>query len=323
MRFWLLVLCAGAGLHGLLQLFGWPVGLATQSAMRALIGGITGAGIAGLLGVALAFAVEPFAARKFLWVLPVAVCLLPALAGLAAVAAAVLMLLVLCAGCLARADRHDTAWNFAGGLAGGLAVCLAPAALPLVSLGLGLAWLRWLLAPAGAGLMACGAGLFDALCFVFALHKPPGGYGVVTADRLSIVYVLFGLVWLLIGGLAWRLPVTMTAGRRRAVGVAATVLLLPGWAVLFRAPLSRALAGLHPDFDIAALWPGVAALILAVALCARRAPAPGQCYGLAALAAVCALGFCVPDLAPALAAAGAVMAVLALQNFRRTEALLF
>jgi hypothetical protein len=67
----------------------------------------------------------------------------------------------------------------------------------------------------------------------------------------------------------------------------------------------------------------LAALILAVALCARRAPAPGQCYGLAALAAVCALGFCVPDLAPALAAAGAVMAVLALQNFRRTEALLF
>ena len=142
------------------------------------VGIATGPLIAGLLGLSLAFVAEPFVARRFLWLLPVASALLPALANYAGPGVVthhvlLLALLALTAGCVARADRYDTAWNFLAGAAGGFAIWLTPEAMPFVLLCYGLPFLRWLQRPAGAGLAACGAGIFDVLCFGFALDPRP------------------------------------------------------------------------------------------------------------------------------------------------------
>ncbi len=301
------------------------------------VGIATGPLIAGLLGLSLAFVAEPFVARRFLWLLPVASALLPALANYAGPGVVthhvlLLALLALTAGCVARADRYDTAWNFLAGAAGGFAIWLTPEAMPFVLLCYGLPFLRWLQRPAGAGLAACGAGFFDVLCFGFALDPPAGGYGVAESDRLSIIFVLLGLCLLLTGVLLWRLEKLPDPRLRRAAGLLAASLLLGAWLALFpnllagpdglMSPANAKLffgvigemqpAGFNP-VSFGDLWPGIIGLVIAAALSMSRRDI-GWWYGLAALCLVFILGVKFLRFAPVASAAGAVLAALALQE---------
>jgi hypothetical protein len=301
------------------------------------VGVATGPLIAGLLGVSLAFVAEPFVARRFLWLLPVAAALLPALANYAGPGVVthhvlLLALIALTAGCVARADLFDTAWNFLAGATGGLAIWLTPEAMPFVLLCYGLLFLRWLQRPAGAGLAACGAGLFDVLGFAFAIDPPAGGYGAAETDRLSIIFVLLGLALLLTGVLLWRLEKWPDPRLRRAAGLLAALALLGGWLALFPKLLAGPYglmsaadvklffgvigemqpAGFNP-VSFGDLWPGIVGLVIAVWL-ALTGRDIGAWYGLAALALVFVLGVKFLRFAPVASAAGAVLAAVALQD---------
>ncbi len=242
----------------------------------------------GLLGVALAFAAERFVLRGLLWVLPLSAALLPALQNYAepgTVTHHVLLLAVIAftAGLVVRAWDGDTGWNFLAGLAGGFAVWLTPETMPFVLLCYGVLLLRWVEAPEGAGLAACGAGFFDVIGFGFAIDPPYGGYGVVETDRLSVVFVALGLALLLIGAGLWRLARVKNMPLRRAAGLAVAVALFAAWLALFPKILlgpyglvSPADAKLFfgqieemqpaaPDVtSFAFLWPGMLALVVAV-----------------------------------------------------------
>jgi hypothetical protein len=292
--------------------------------------------MAGLLAVALAFVAEPFVARVFLWILPAAVAVLPALEnyaqpGVVTHHVLLLVLVALTAGCVARADTYDTGWGFLAGLCAGFGVWLTPEAMPYGLLCFGLLFLRWLKRPVGAGLAACGAGFIDVLGFGFAIDPPAGGYGVVEIDRLSVVFVALGLAVFCIGILCWRIEAVADLRLRRAAAAAGAVALLGAWLALFPG-VAAGPGGLLGPADaklffgvigemqpvratassFAAMWPGIMGLAIAAAFCLARRDW-GWWYGLAALAITFALGVKFVRFLPVPAAAGAVLVVLALQ----------
>jgi hypothetical protein len=293
--------------------------------------------IAGLFAVALAFVAEPFVARRFLWIMPPATALLPALKNYAAPGVVthhilLLALIALTAGCVARADRHDTGWNFLAGVCGGFAVWLTPETMPFVLLCYGLLFARWLERPDGVGLAACGAGFVDVLGFGFAIDPPVGGYAVVETDRLSIVFVALGLAVFLAGVLAWRLERLADRRLRRAAGLFGALLLVGGWLALFPkvaagpyglldAAQAAAFFGVIGEMQPAAatptsfgdLWPGILGLVIAASICARRRDWAWW-YALAGLVLAFVLGVKFLRFAPVSTAAGAVLAALALQK---------
>jgi hypothetical protein len=300
-------------------------------------GVVSGPLIAGAFAVALAFVADPFVARRFLWILPPAVAVLPALANYAAPGVVthhvlLLVLIALTAGCVARADLRETGWNFLAGVCGGFAVWLTPETMPFVLFCFGLSFVRWLERPVGVGLAACGAGFVDVLGFGFAIDPPVGGYGVLETDRLSIVFVALGLAVFLAGVLAWRLEGVEDRRLRRAAGFFGAVLLLGGWLAAFPAVAAGPYgllsatdtklffgvigemqpAGPTPT-SFADLWPGVLGVAIAAGICVGRRDF-GWWYGLAGLVLAFGLGVKFLRFAPVSSAAGAVLVVLALQK---------
>jgi hypothetical protein len=225
-------------------IFGWR---------RALFGAGVAIGplAAGALGVALAFAARPFSKARFLWLVPAVAALLPglhrlALPGMVDDRTLLLALIALTAGLLARGWNGDTGWAFLAGLAGGVAIWLTPEAVPLVLSAYAMLLFRWVQEPIGIGLAAGAAGFFDVLGFGFAVGPPPGGYGVVAIDRLSVVYVVMALL-LLIGALGlWRLQRWRQVRSRRVAGIGLMAGLLLGWVALFPKLLPAACGILNP-----------------------------------------------------------------------------
>ncbi|MDE1897152.1 MAG: hypothetical protein KGH91_08760, partial [Rhodospirillales bacterium] len=165
----------------------------------------------GVLGVSLAWAVEPFSLRRHLWAAAAAAALLPALAevalpGVVHYHIALLALIALTAGCVLRALREDRWFGFLGGVAGGFAIWMTPETMPFVLMAYAALALRWLKTPSAATLMATGAGVFDVLAFGLFVDPPAGGYGVPEIDRLSLVYVALGLILLASATALSRLP---------------------------------------------------------------------------------------------------------------------
>ncbi len=192
----------------------------------------------GFLGLALAFAARPFSATKFLWAAPVAAALLPGLQCFSAPGVVhyhilLLALIALTLGLTARAWDGDSGWGFLAGLAGGFAVWLTPETMPFVLMSYAALLFRWAQLPIGAAIAACAAGFVDVLGFALAVDPPAGGCGMAEIDRLSMVYVVLGLL-LLAGGLAlWRLQRWQRIWPRRIIGVGAMALLLLLWIALF------------------------------------------------------------------------------------------
>ncbi len=191
----------------------------------------------GVLGLSLAWAVEPFAARRFLWSAAVAAAILPALLtfalpGVVHYHILLLALIAATAGFVVRAWGGDT-WNgFLAGLSGGFAIWLTPETMPFVLMCFGALLFRWLQTRIGAALLACAAGFFDVLGFGLAIDPPHGGYGVAEIDRLSLVYVVLAI--LLLGGAAALLRMDTRPGRlRRAAGLALMAVLIIAWVAMF------------------------------------------------------------------------------------------
>ena len=210
---------------------GWQSALFTAGVALGPLG-------AGALGVGLAFVARPFAEDGSLWAAAAAAALLPGLltfAGPGVVHYHILLLALIAVtvGCTARAWRGFTGFGFLAGLAGGFAIWLTPETMPFVLLSYAALLLGWLNRRIGAAMLACGAGLFDVLAFGFFIDPPVGGYWVPEADRLSLDYLVLGLVMLAGGFMLWRLDKRLSGWRRQAIGVVLMAALMLLWIGLF------------------------------------------------------------------------------------------
>jgi hypothetical protein len=191
----------------------------------------------GCLGAALAYAVEPFTAVEFLYAAPVAAALLPGISTFAAPGVVhyhVLLLVVigLAAGFAVRAWWGERFYGFLSGLAGGFAIWLTPETMPFILMVYAALLIRWGQGGFGLVLISTAAGLVDVLGFALAIDPPQGGYGVPEIDRLSLVYVIMGLLFL--GGAAALYGLERRGIRHwRIAGLAILVVLLGAWVAAF------------------------------------------------------------------------------------------
>ena len=191
----------------------------------------------GFFGMVLAWVVEPFAARKYLWAAAVAAALLPglltiALPGVVHYHILLLAMIALTVGFVARAWQGDSWPGFLAGVSGGFALWLTPETMPFVLMAYAALLLRWLTFRMEGTLMACAAGFFDVLGFGLTIDPPQGGYGVPEIDRLSFVYVALGLALLVSTGLLWRLE-TSQMKYRRPLGVVLMAVVMLSWIAAF------------------------------------------------------------------------------------------
>lgn len=191
----------------------------------------------GFLGVTLAWAVEPFSARRYLWTAAVAAALLPgfatcAIAGVVHYHILLLAMIALTAGCVARAWRDDRWYGFLAGLSGGFAIWLTPETMPFILAAYAALLLRWCQTSNGYVLLTTAAGCFDVLGLAFFIDPPGAGYGDPAVDRLSFVYVTMALL-LLAGTLVLARLQTRLGRARAATGVVLLGGLMVGWMVAF------------------------------------------------------------------------------------------
>jgi hypothetical protein len=270
MTFWLGLFLFGAALDAVIAA---PYGICLSPGIKA--GMALGPLAAGVLGVSVAFAVEPFAPRRFLWSGVVAAIGLPGivvfgLVGMAHERLFLLAMIALTGGFAARAWEGETGPAFLAGICGGLAVWLTPVALPFVLMIFAAMLGRWLVLPSGGVMAAGAAGFADVIGFGFTIDPPPGGYAVAATGRLSVVHVALALL-LLAGALGlWRLE-RYGGWRRWRFWAGAGMAALPAiWLALFPA-VARGWFGLMaqppplrwPDC-VRYLLPGVLALMFSL-----------------------------------------------------------
>jgi hypothetical protein len=191
----------------------------------------------GALGAILAWVMEPFAARKFLWAAAAAAAMLPGLLTFAqpGVVHYHILLLVLIAatvGFTARAWRDEPGTGFLAGMAGGFAIWLTPETMPFVLMAFAALLMRWWRVPLGRSMTYCAAGFIDVLAFGLTVDPPQGGYGVMEIDRLSAVYVVLALFLLAGCGALWRLETGIWRWRRPA-GAGLMGALILGWIAIY------------------------------------------------------------------------------------------
>jgi hypothetical protein len=155
----------------------------------------------GFLGAVLAWAVEPFALRRYLWSAALAAAVLPgvvtiAVPGVVHYHVLLLAMIALTAGFTLRAWRGDSWAGFLAGLSGGFAIWLTPETMPFVLMAYASLMLKWLEAPDAPVLLTTAAGCFDVLAVALFVDPPSGGYLVPEVDRLSCVYAVMALLFL-------------------------------------------------------------------------------------------------------------------------------
>jgi hypothetical protein len=263
---------------------------------------------AGVLALSVAFAAEPFAARRFLWFGVIAAAGLPGIASFALPGDVhyhilLLAMIAFTAGFAARAWEGEVTPAFLAGLSGGLAIWLTPETMPFILMVFAALLGRWLMLPIGTAIAACAAGFADIIGLGFTLDPPEGGYGTIEADRLSVIYVALAL-FLLAGALGlWRLERRGLWRRARWRAAAGMALLIALWVALFPAVaegpyglmtpaqmqgffgVMTELQPLQPPDFAPDLLPGTVALAFALYRCLQAKVIAGRC--LAAWGAFC------------------------------------
>ncbi len=212
-------------------LLGWHHALLVAGDMLSPIG-------IGLLGVALAFVIEPFVAQPFLFATAIAAATLPGLQTFASPGVVhyhvlLLVLIAFTTGFVIRAWHGDRWHGFLAGVCGGLAIWLTPETMPFVLMAFAVLLWRWFYEKNGSVIAACAAGFIDVMGFGLALDPPEGGYNSLEIDRLSLVYVMLGLL-LLVGGLClWRIDHWKPAKLNRPLGVGLMAVLVTAWVAVF------------------------------------------------------------------------------------------
>jgi hypothetical protein len=210
---------------------------------------------AGLLGLAGAWAAAPLSTPGRRWMGAALMAMTPAVIPYAVPgvvhhhipeAAAI----VTACGFALRVPWGGTRVGLGMGLAAGVALVLTPEAYPFLVMAFGgvvLAWLFWPQSRCGTAALAAGAAMLLVLLAALLLDPPYAGYGAVEIDRLSVVWVGFGLACLVAGlGLFWfgRAPRKPQAA---VAGVAVVALALAAWLAVFP-QVALGIAGL-PDAE--------------------------------------------------------------------------
>ena len=226
---------------------------------------------AGGMGVTVAWAASPLAARRHLWSAAVVVAMSQPLIsycipGVVHHHLPLALVVVMIAGwghrALGAAPQSSTrAAGLALGAWSGLGIWLTPEAAPFVLLAFGFVWLGWLLAPVGpraSVVRMTAAGFALVVASAFAVDPPvDGGRWFVAFDRLSVVYLALAGCTLLAGLLTIPLarpPVAARLGRTGHFLVACAVGLvcLGIWFAAFP-DLLRGAAGLVAPDEYAAM----------------------------------------------------------------------
>lgn len=191
----------------------------------------------GVLTIAASWAIEPWALRHALWLVP-----LLSLVGLGVTGHLIpagvnetlplLALLAVMGGCVLRAVREDLGFGFCAGLAGGFAIWLTPLAVPFVGLAYGALVLRWFYARNATVLLATAAGVFDVLCVGLCVDPPQAGYGAADPARLSYIYLILGFVMMVSAAALPRLQRFVKTGRA-PLGAVIVLLPLAVWVLVF------------------------------------------------------------------------------------------
>jgi hypothetical protein len=135
-----------------------------------------------------------------------------------------------------RAPSDGSRAGVGMGLAAGVALVLTPEAYPFLIMAFGSVVLSWLLWPegrCGAAARTAGLMMLFVLLAAFLLDPPYAGFGAAEIDRLSVVWVGFGLACAVAGlGLDWfgRLPRTSGAA---VAGLVVAALSLGAWFAAF------------------------------------------------------------------------------------------
>jgi hypothetical protein len=196
---------------------------------------------AGLLGLAGAWATAPLATRGRRWMAAALMASALAVSHYAVpgvvhhhipVAAAI----VTACGFALRAPCGGSRAGLGMGLAAGVALVLTPEAYPFLIMAFGgvvLSWLFWPQSLCGSAARAAGTAMLLVLVAALLLDPPYAGYGAVEIDRISVVWVGFGLACAVAGlGLFWfgRAPRGLGA---TVAGAAVAALALVAWVAVF------------------------------------------------------------------------------------------
>lgn len=213
----------------------------------------------GALGAAAAWAAAPLAARRFLFLAPLATALAPAIAGYGIPGVlhhhgALMVVVVMLGGWALRAGmaQPPRGAGLALGAWSAVGIWFTPEAMPFILMAFGLVWLAWLEAPrAGAGarmVREAGWGFLATALLIFAVDPPlQDGRWAVVADRMSVVHLAMAAATALAATLTYVVDRARLAGMvRLGVGSVVGAACIGGWIALFPGLLRGAEGLLDP-----------------------------------------------------------------------------
>lgn len=207
------------------------------------------------LGVAIAWAVAPFAERRLLWFGPLLAGLSPAIVvygffGELHHHVPVVLVAVMAGGWAARIiiGAAPPRAGLALGTWAAVGIWLTPESMPLLLMSFGALWLEWVTNPARSdvakAVRATGATFLPVITAAFLVDPPPEGWFSVEIDRLSILFVGLALAIACVSAGTLLIDRATRALRLRlATRIAAAGLLGAGYAAIWIAAFPTILHG--------------------------------------------------------------------------------
>ena len=191
----------------------------------------------GLLGMTLAWAVEPLALRRHVWTAAMAAALLPGLMSVAQPGVvhyhvALLTLIALTVGGVVRAWRGNVLGAAVAGLGGGFAMWMTPETMPFVLAAYVPLLVRLLDTDNTKIIAIVAAAQFDIIAMASIVDPVKGNFWAPETDRMSVVYFFLALGLLMVAMLLMRLAPRLGRARGRA-GWIAFALVMGIWVKAF------------------------------------------------------------------------------------------